>query len=168
MVTHIAETIQAGTTTELNFGSAFAPVTGAGATETIDWNEVDGTASAGNVSVPFPNGPQPLTLSGPVIAITVAPGPADVGETFSIDVTITATVGDVSIPSDFSLDYTITAGSSPPIGLPGIPQVPTNASMDQISPGVIQSGDYHVNSDDSWYIDNRTPSSGDDPSYYSG
>jgi hypothetical protein len=169
MVTHVAETIQAGTTTNLDFSAAFPPVTTAGVSETINWSEVDTTTVPGDVSMLF-TGNEPLTTIGPVIPITIANGPADVGRTFSIDVTITATVNGISVPTDFSLDYTIVAGNNATPTLPGIPSVPTNAQMIQVSPGVYRSGDYHRNpaASTNWMVDDRTPAAGDDTSYYQG
>jgi hypothetical protein len=176
-VTDVSETSAAGETTELNFADAFDYAGLAslnqqyGASETVTWGPaVLGSDLTGVVTISPASGSGTLSATGPIVDIEVAPN-AVTGDTFSIPATETLTESGISVTDDFSFDYTIVAGSNSPGTTPeldGIPTVPTNAQMQQTSPGVVQSGDYHSNSDGSWDIDNRTASAGDDPTYYSG
>ncbi len=171
-VTHIPETAEAGETTELNFSVAFdyaalAPLNQQyGAHETVTWQAVLGSDVTGVVGVGPASGSATLSASGPIVDISVAPN-AVIGDTFSITATETLTELGINTVDDFSFDYTIITGPNS-ASLTGIPDVPTNAQMEQTSAGVIQSGDYKTISPTNWEIDNRVPGSGDDPSYYSG
>ncbi|MFZ1963968.1 MAG: hypothetical protein WAU78_10995, partial [Roseiarcus sp.] len=171
--TQIAETDEAGETTELNFSVAFDYASLAslnaqyGAYETVTWSASLGPDVTGVVTMSPTSGSGTLSATGPVVDISVAPN-AVTGDTFSINATETLNELGVAVTDNFSFNYTIVPGPNSPGEIPGIPDVPAGAQMEQVSPGTVQSGDYHVNADGSWDVDNRTAGADDDQSYYNG